>query len=158
MRVIIMWSKLNCGSTVSKSTMVSYAIDKHGKPYRSFKLVFIGADTCTPHSAVNRLRQVHVPAAKRQLAGIGPQRAARKIFSQWCRARKEECDGDCGGGAVAPRLFHIVETTRGSCTNGKIYAYIGSRSAVAQRCVTHSSCCRHAQHGYITQALPLKRL
>ena len=100
-------------TTVAKKLPMSYAVNKEGNPYRSFKLVSIVEQACCKsHTAVNRSKK-----PQSNPSHLGPLRAAQKIFDAWCREKKYTVIGNT--------VFCIQETTRGK--SPKMYHYVGRR-------------------------------
>ena len=95
----------------------SFAVNKHGRPYRSFKLTYIAQDGKLmlrhEHTAVNRGR-----SAKTKASHLGPLRASQKIFDAWCREQSLD--------EIADVRFCIQEITRGK--NNRSYTYEGHRT------------------------------
>lgn len=95
----------------------AYAISKDGKPYRSFRLVFVkdkrwAAEGAIQHAATNKSKKEGVHTSH-----LGPLRAAQKIFDAWCRHNSVQ--------VIKPTQFTIQETTRAKAS--KLFVYEGFR-------------------------------
>ena len=114
--------KKNKSEVVKKN--ISYAINKEGKAYRSFKLISVehkknkssGGEKLKVvdknHTAVNRSKKTTSNASH-----LGPLRGAQKIFDAWCRENQYS--------EILDTKFIIQETTRGKYS--RLYCYIGKR-------------------------------
>ena len=102
---------------------ISYAINKEGKAYRSFKLISVEHNKTKSsggklkevdknHTAVNRSKKTTSNASH-----LGPLRGAQKIFDAWCRENEYS--------QILDTKFIIQETTRGKYS--RLYCYIGKR-------------------------------
>tara|TARA_Y200000002_G_scaffold361216_1_gene347116 strand:- start:374 stop:892 length:519 start_codon:yes stop_codon:yes gene_type:complete len=106
-----------------KTKNISYAINKEGKAYRSFKLLSVEhkkggkienqlQNSDKSHTAVNRSKKTTSNASH-----LGPLRGAQKIFDAWCRENEYS--------EISDTKFVIQETTRGKYS--RLYCYIGKR-------------------------------
>jgi hypothetical protein len=78
------------------------------------------------HSMKNKLVDDKISSINKRQNGsntdIGPARAAKKIFNNWCR------DNNVTGCKNVP--FSVLETTKGGKNYNKIYEFVGTREKV----------------------------